>query len=160
MSTQPAPTHRIPTFHDFVPNWLRFGLLMVFIAISQFTNAVYLGNLHEVMGARQFYQEDVLWIWQASFIGMTVAFPLVFRFKFRFTARQLLLGSTLLLLGLEVGCAHLDSVPLLVAVSLLMGFIKMLVAFECLFAVQPIITPTRDMALFFLFFYTLLLGLA
>lgn len=145
-------------FKDWVPDSFRFIILLLFALVFQFTYPAYLSLMGDVVGSEQIYREDLLYAFQASMIGMTVAFPLMFRFKFRFTSQQTLTASTLIVLVTLLISLHTASLPVLIISGFVMGFFKMIGTFECLSSIQLIITPQRDFGVFFTVVYTIVLA--
>lgn len=89
----------MPMFRTFIPRALR-PWIYVLIAISfQITGGVYLGSLNEMIGSRSLMREDLLMCLYANLAGMAIYFPLLFRMKFRFTNKTLLLTSALAIIG-------------------------------------------------------------
>jgi len=153
----PQSKYRIMAFKVWVPDSLRFILLLLFALAFQFSSPTYLSLMGDVVGSEQLYKEDLLFAFQASMLGMTMAFPLLFRFKFRFTSQQTLIGSTLIVLISLLICLHTKSMSVLIIAGFVMGFFKMIGTFECLSSIQLIITPSRDFGVFFSVVYTIVL---
>lgn len=154
----PQGKYRIMAFKDWVPDPLRFILFVCFALVFQFCYPVYLSLMGDVVGSEQLQREDLLYVFQASMMGMTVAFPLLFRFKFRFMSKQVMLASTIIVLITLLISVHTQSLFVLILAGFVMGFFKMIGTFECLSNVQLIITPTRDFGVFFSVVYTIVLA--
>ena len=86
----PHRKYRIMAFKDFVPDKLRFIILLLTAILFQLSGSIYLTNLNEIVGDKALTTEDIKFIHTASFIGMTMVFPLLFRIKFRFVSRTFL----------------------------------------------------------------------
>ena len=86
----------------------------------------------------------------ASLIGMAINFAMMFRIKFRFSTRNQLLVSGMVLIAANVICAYTASVPLLVGTCFVAGWFRMQATFACNSTIQLWLTPVRDMAIFFL----------
>jgi len=153
----PKP-YRIMAFRDFVPDRLRFIILLCFAVIFQFSGGIYLASVSQMVGGKVLLQEDIMMAGYASFIGMTIVFPLLFRFKFRFTSRGILIAVATILILCNVVAMYTDNLLLLVTVCFLAGAFRMIGTFECFSSIQLIITPKRDFTVFFPFIYTLILG--
>ena len=150
--------YRIMAFKDFVPDKLRFIILIMTVLSFQFSSAVYLTNINEIAGVKSLCMEDLKFMLDASLIGMTLAFPLLFRIKFRFTSRQILLGCASMVI---IGCLiniYSTNIMTLIITSLFIGFFKMVGTFECFSSVQLVITPKRDFAVFYPFLYLIVVG--
>ena len=81
---------KIPAFKEWVPMWARVGIFLFCIMVFQCSGGIYLVSVNEMMGATSLMQEDILMAGYASFIGLTMAFPVLFRLKFRFPTRTIL----------------------------------------------------------------------
>lgn len=154
----PQGKYRIMTFRNFVPHQLRFVILLSAAILFQFSNSIYLTNLNEVVSGKALTSEDIRLISSASFIGMTMIFPLLFRIKFRFTSRTILLtASSVIITGNIIGI-YSDNVLILLVSSLVVGMARMIGMFECMSSIQLILTPKRDFTVFFPIVYLIVLG--
>ena len=153
-----AAARRIMACKDFIPLPLRFLIFLLIIIVYQFSGGVYMTAVTQMAGAMAWLTEDIMMAGYASLVGLTVAFPLLFRLMFRFTARSLLLVSTAVLIFGDVICMYSDWVPLVVFVSFVCGVFKMIGTFICWSNIQLNITPTRDFAVFSPFLFTFVLG--
>lgn len=149
--------YRIEAFKDFVPHTLRFIILLITAIIYQFPNTIYMTNLNEVVGTKALTVEDVRFVSISVLVGMMVAFPILFRLKFRFTTRTILLGTSVVIILGNVICMYSSNMLILIAVSLVLGFSRMLGNFECLSNIRMIITPKRDMARYYLVIYSIII---
>ena len=102
--------------------------------------------------------EDVMMAGYASMTGLTMAFPLLFRILFRFPTRELLLFSAGLFIICDYVCMVCDFLPLVVLLSFVSGFFKIVGTFVCWSNIQLKITPKRNFAIFFPFLFTFVLG--
>lgn len=149
---------RVMMFRDFVPDKLRV-FLCLFLALSfQFSGGIYLSSVSQMVGSLALMQEDIMMAGYASFVGMTIIFPILFRLKFRFTTRSILLFIYPALITCNFITMHTDSLPVLVLVCFIAGMLRMWGTFEALSNVQLSITPTRDFAVFFPVVYLIVLG--
>lgn len=151
-------TRKILACKDFVPQKLRFFIFLFIIIVYQFSGGIYMTAVTHMSGAMSWLTEDVMMAGYASLVGLTMIFPLLFRIMFRFTARDLLIVSTIVLIIGDVLCLYSGSVPLVVFVSFICGVFKMLGTFICWSNIQLNITPTRDFAVFFPFLFVFVLG--
>lgn len=156
--TGPNIPTRVMMFRDFVPDKLRV-FLCLFLALSfQFSGGIYLSSVSQMVGSLALMQEDIMMAGYASFVGMTIIFPILFRLKFRFTTRSILLFIYPALITCNFITMHTDSLPGLVLVCFIAGMLRMWGTFEALSNVQLSITPTRDFAVFFPVVYLIVLG--
>lgn len=158
MTAIPQGKYRIAAFKDFVPHRLRFIILLLTAIVIQLSNSIYLTNLNEVVGYKALTTEDVKLISAASFIGMTMIFPLLFRIKFRFMSRNILLTSLAVVITGNIITMNSGNVLLLTVTSFIVGAARMVAMFECLSSIQLIITPKRDFTIFFTVVYLIVLG--
>ena len=83
------PRPQIPYFKEFLPTPVCIGLSLFFAMVFQFNGGVFLPAATQMSSALGCIQEDVTMAAYASFIGMTVIFPILFRLKSRFTTRSI-----------------------------------------------------------------------
>lgn len=143
----------IPDVPDFIPRRLKPCLFIFFVLIIQFSGGVYLAAASDMVGTTALMQEDILMAGYASLIGLAINFAVMFRIKFRFSARTQLLVSAIVLIAANVICAYTTSVPLLVITCFIAGWFRMQATFACNSTIQLWLTPVRDMAIFFCYVY-------
>ena len=139
---------RLPMFRDSVPEWLRFPLMLVLPFIYQCSNPLYMNIAAEVVSDTALRETDVLMCGFACILGITVTFPLLFRLKFRFTTRQILVICSSAIIVLSLLAEHIRLLPLLILVCLLFGIFKVWGTFECMSSMMQIITPNMHLAPF------------
>ncbi len=149
---------RMPMFRDFVPHAVRPWIFLSFAVIFQLTGGVYLASLSQMVGGLSLMREDVLMCFYASLIGLSLPFPLLFRMKFRFVTRNLLLVSAAVVLVCNVAVMYVTSLPLLWFFCFLSGYFKLQGTFECMSNIQLWMTPKRDFTIFFPLLYIVVLG--
>lgn len=153
-----AAAQRINAWNDFVPHWLRFPLFLLIIVVFMFSGGVYMSAVNQMVGTTTWLSEDVMMAGYASMVGLTVAFPVLFRIVFRFRTRDILLFSAILFIACDYISMSCDFVPLVVALSFVSGFFKIVSTFACWNNIQLTITPRRDFAVFFPFLFAFILG--
>lgn len=148
----------MPMFRAFVPRIIR-PWIYVFLAITfQCSGGLYLGTLNQMMGETTWMREDLLMCLYANLAGMAIYFPLLFRMKFRFTNKTLLLGSAVGVLVCNLVAPGISSLPLLWTVCFIEGMCKIQGTFECMSNIQLWISPTRDFTAFFPILHIIILG--
>ena len=147
----------MPMMKDWVPRWIQPWLYVLTALCFQFGGGYYLGALEVIRGTTNFMIEDVMFLLYASLAGMAVYFPMLFRMKFRFTNKQLLCGSAIVLAVCNVLTMYCQSMPVLVVVCFIAGMAKIQGTFECMSNIQLWITPRRDFAVFFPVLHIILL---
>lgn len=153
-----AAARRINVWNDFVPQWMRFPLILLIIVVFMFSGGVYMPAINQMVGTTAWLSEDVLMAGYASMVGLTVAFPVLFRIVFRFRTRDILLCSALVFIVCDYISMTCRFVPLVVAVSFISGFFKIVSTFACWNNIQLTITPRRDFAVFFPVLFAFVLG--
>lgn len=153
-----ASARRIMAWKDFVPQGLRFPLFILIIIVFMFSGGVYMSAVSETSGSLSWITEDIMMAGYASMTGLTIAFPLLFRILFRFPTRELLLFSAGVFIVSDYLCMISDFLPLVVLLSFISGFFKIVATFVCWNNIQLRITPERDFAVFFPFLFTFVLG--
>ncbi|MBQ9638488.1 MAG: hypothetical protein IJV22_02900 [Bacteroidales bacterium] len=139
---------QLPMFKDWVAAWLRFPLLLVLPFIYQCSNPLYMNIAGEVISDTGLRTDDVMMCGFACILGITVTFPLLFRLKFRFTTRQILLISSSSIIALSLLAEHIHLLPLLVVICFLFGIFKVWGTFECMSSMMQIISPNMHLAPF------------
>ena len=149
---------RVPAFKEWVPMWARVVSFLFCILVFQCTGGIYLSSVSEMMGATTLMQEDILMAGYASFIGITMIFPVLFRLKFRLPTRTIL---PIVAVGLIVGniiTMSTDNLMVLAITCFFTGVLRMWGTFECFSSIQLRITPTRNFAVFFPVIYLTVFG--
>ncbi len=141
----------------WVPRRIQPWLYVLTAFCFQFSGGVYLGALDSIRGTTNFMIEDTLFLLYATLAGMAVYFPMLFRMKFRFTNRQLLCCSAIVLGLCNALTMHCQSIPILTVVCFIAGMAKIQGTFECMSNIQLWITPRRDFAVFFPVLHIILL---
>lgn len=148
----------MPMFRDFVPKNYR-PWIYVFLAITfQFSGGLYLGTLSHMMGETTLMREDLLMCLYANLIGMAVYFPMLFRMKFRYTNKSLLIAAAIGALLCNLIAPHITFLPLLWLICFIEGICKIQGTFECLSTIQLWITPQRKFTKFFPMIHIIILG--
>ena len=151
---------KIPAFKDGIPIQIRFCTLLFFAFVFQFSGGIYITSLHEMVGGKALRHEDIMMAFEASFVGMSMIFPVLFRLKFRFASRTIFTFVASGLIICNLICAYTQSVPLLIFTCFVAGAIRMWGTFECFSSLQLSITPTRNFAVFFPVIYSIIFGCA
>ncbi len=139
----------MPMFKNWVPEKLRPWLYVYLAFTFQLSSDVYLGGLNEMIGSTSMMREDILMCLYASMCGLAFGFPILFRTKFRFTNRTLLLFSTLGIVVCNFIGMFVTCLPLLWTICFIAGFLKIQGTFECMSNIQLWMTPRRDFRVFF-----------
>ena len=82
---------RIAYYKENLPTTLCVFFSFFFALAFQFNGGVFLPTALQMSSELGYIKEDVSMAGYASFIGMTIIFPILFRLKFRFTTRSILL---------------------------------------------------------------------
>ena len=158
MAWNPNEKTRLMNFREWVPDWLRVVLYLMFLCVFQFSNGMYFTAFAQMQGSLSLTQNDVSMMGRAVLIGLTMYFPLAFRLKFFFTNRTSLLIAALGQCFCNLVFPYLDSFPLILIVCFLGGFFRLYGTFECFSNLLPKITPTYNYAVFLSFVFWVVLG--
>ena len=139
----------MPMFKDWVPERLRPWLYVYLIFTFQLSGGVYLGSLNEMMGSMSLMREDILMCLYSGLCGLALTFPILFRTKFRFTNRTLLLTATLGIAACDIAAMYVTNLPLLWLICFIAGCLKIQGTFECISNIQLWMAPGRDFRIFF-----------
>jgi len=148
----------MPMIKPFVPKALQPWIYLLFAIIFQLVNGVYLGQSAQMMGDLSLMREDVMMIGYFGIVGVAMPFPFLFRLKFCFTNRQLLLTAVGGMLLVQLIVPHVTWVPLLCLLSYACCFMKLMATFECFSNIQLWMTPKRDFCIFFPLLYCVVIG--
>lgn len=147
---------QIPAFKENIPLPIRVGTFLFFVLVFQFSGSIYLASVSQMVGGTALMKEDILMAGYASFVGMTIVFPILFRLKFRFASRTIFQITACILIICNLICIYTKNVPVLVLTCFVAGAIRMWGTFECFSSIQLRITPTRNFAVFFPVIYTVI----
>lgn len=153
----PLMAFAMPMYHDFVPKWIRPWIYVVLAFCFQFSNGMYLGAMNNVVGEWGIMREDVQMCLYATLIGMALYFPVLFRMKFHFSNKSLLMASALVIIVCNLLATFRLPLPLLWILCVLCGMAKIQGTFECMSNIQLWMTPKRDFAVFFPLLHIVLL---
>lgn len=150
-------TFSMPMYHDFVPQCVRPWIYVVLAFCFQFSNGMYLGAMNNVVGEWGVMREDVQMCLYATLTGMALYFPVLFRMKFRFTNRALLMTAAAVIVACNAVSMLRLPLPVLWAACVVFGMAKIQGTFECMSNIQLWMTPKRDFAVFFPLLHVVLL---
>lgn len=158
MESKQNDPSRLMSFKEWVPDCLRFWIYILFLVGFQFSNGMYFASMGQMAGDLSVTQNDVMMMSHAVLIGLTMYFPLAFRFKLRFTNNVCLLIAATGLLLCNLLVPHVKSVPLLVLICFVAGFLRLFGTFECFSSILPKIAPTYNYAIFLSFVFFVVIG--
>lgn len=147
----------IPTFKDWVPHNVRFGMLIAFAFCFQLVGGVYLGGMNQMMGSRALMQEEIMMAGYSSFIGLTITFPLLFRIKFRFKSRNIIMCAALVLAICNIITMHSNNTFVLCMAGFIAGACRLTGTFECMSTLQGKLAPNHDQTIFFCVLFCIIL---
>lgn len=148
-STNKPMGFSMPMYRDIVPKAIRPWIYVLIALCFQLTGGVYLGSLNNMIGGNAVMREDILMCMYATLCGMAIYFPILFRMKFRFTNKTLLLCSALTIALCNYLSTVVDTLPLLWLVCFISGCAKIQGTFECMSNIQLWISPKREFTVFF-----------
>lgn len=148
----------IPEMTDRVPRRLKPWIFVVWVIIIQFSGGLYLAAATDMVGTKAIMQQDILMAGYAQLIGMSINFAVMFRLKFRYTARTAFMICNTVMIAAAWICAETSSVPLMTGVCFVAGWMRMWATFICNSTIQLWLTPKRDMSVFFCFVYIVVDG--
>lgn len=153
----PPTTFSMPMYARWVPQCIRPWIYVVMAFCFQFSNGMYLGAMNNIIGERGIMREDVLMCLYATLTGMAFYFPLLFRMKFRFSNKLLLMTAASVVLVCNFLTMLPLPLPILWALCVLCGMAKIQGTFECMSSIQLWMTPKRDFGVFFPLLHIVLL---
>ncbi len=148
----------MPMIKDFVPKAVRPFMYLLFVVCFQLVNGVYMGESQQIMGDLSLMREDVMMVNYFGTVGVAMPFPLLFRLKFAFTNRRLLLFAVGGMAVIQLVVPHVTWLPLWCLLSYVCCFMKLMATFEIFSNIQLWMTPKRDFRIFFPLIYIVILG--
>ena len=139
----------MPMYREWVPRRIQPWLYIVTVLCIQFSGGVYLGALEAVRGTTNLMIEDLLMLLYATLAGMAVWFPMLFRMKFRFSNRFLLITSAVVIAVCNFITMRTTNMAILLPLCFIAGIAKIQGTFDCMSYIQLWITPPRDFGVFF-----------
>ena len=127
---------RVPSFNGYIPRRLQPWIYLLFAFIFLMSGGIYGGAMSQVMGEYSLMREDVLMIIMFNVVGVAMPFPFLFKMKFHFTNRQLLLNAALVVAACNFLIMWTDSVPVMCILAYIAGFFKLCGTFECMSTIQ------------------------
>ncbi len=148
----------MPMFRDFVPKKIRPWIYVFFAFCFLLSGGIYSGTIADVMGEYSLKREDVMMVVMCNVIGVAMPFPFLFKMKFAYTNRRLLLNAALGVGLCNILIVHTQSLPMMCLLAYVSGFFKLCGCFECMSTVQLWMTPKREFPIFFPLLYIMVLG--
>ena len=147
----------MPMFRDWVPKCIQPWIYVLCVFGFQFSGGMYLGALEDIQGSTNFMIEDLMMLLYANLAGMAIYFPMLFRMKFRFSNKLLLMTAASVVLVCNFLTMLPLPLPILWALCVLCGMAKIQGTFECMSSIQLWMTPKRDFGVFFRLLHIVLL---
>lgn len=144
-------------YRAFVPRWIRPWLYVALAFCFQFSGGMYMGAMNNVVGEWGVMREDVQMCLYSTLIGMALYFPVLFRMKFHFSNKTLLMASAAVIVVCNVIATFKPPMLVLWLVCVVCGMAKIQGTFECMSNIQLWMTPKRDFGVFFPLLHIILL---
>ena len=148
---------RIPYFKEYLPTSVCFVMSMFFAMVFQFCGGVFLPTSVQMSSALGCITENIMMAGYASFLGMTRIFPILFRLKFRFTTRQILMTVCPILICCNLIAMNTTNIILLIVTCFVSGFFRMWGTFECFSNTRLSVTPSGNFSVFYPVIYIIVL---
>lgn len=149
---------RLQNFKEWVPDWLRIVLYLVFLVAFQFSNGFYFTTMAQLVGERNLTMSDTHMFGQTVLTGLCFYFPLAFRLKFRFTNMQSLIMTATGQMIVNLLFPHVHGYAAMLLLCYVGGFLRLYGTFECFSNLLPKITPTYNYAVFLSFVFFIVIG--
>ncbi len=141
-------------YHDWVPKPVQLLLIVLLMTVVMPLGGVYTGNISCMTGGTGVFSEYYIFANYATTIGMGAAMPIVLRLKMRFKIRNKV-TLVLVLLGILNYINATTSEPtVIIGSSLILGFLKMIVAIELFL---PLMAMIGNRGMFYGVFYSFIL---
>ena len=148
---------RIPYFKEYLPTSVCFVMSMFFAMVFQFCGGVFLPTSVQMSSALGCIKENIMMAGYASIIGMTLIFPILFRLKFRFTTRQILMTVCPILICCNLIAMNTTNIILLIVTCFVSGFFRMWGTFECFSNTRLSVTPSGNFSVLYPVIYIIVL---
>ena len=139
----------IPAMREFVPRKIQPWIYILMACTFQLSSGLYMGGMSTMVGEHSLLREDLTMCLYCNLAGMALYFPLLFRMKFRFTNKTLLMGAALGVIVCDIATMYVEFLPLLWLICFIEGCCKIQGTFECMSTIQLWMTPKRDFTIFF-----------
>ena len=163
----------MPMFNAWVPERIRPWIYLLLAFSFQLSGGVYFAGIQHMVGATSLMREDLQMVAMCGVVGVNMPFPFLFRYKLRFTNKQLLINAALVIAACNLLClwlldstAHHSSLiqdlrlPLLCLVSFVAGYFKLCGTFECFSNIRLWLSPKQDFGVFLPSMYIIILAAA
>ncbi|MBL7681794.1 MAG: hypothetical protein JNK00_00420 [Flavipsychrobacter sp.] len=147
-------------FADWVPKIVQLLLILVFIILLFPMSSIYVGNLSYMVGETGQMAEYFMWANFAGTVGMGAAMPVAFRVKLAFKIKDKVIFILLLVALFNFIIATTENPIVIVLVSILMNFFKMMALIEFMLPVMMILNPDGNRGKFYAMFYPFILGIS
>lgn len=141
-------------FSDWVPKPVQLLMIVLLLIVVMPIGGVYTGNISFMVSGTGAMQEYFLWANYATTIGMGASMPVVLRLKLRFKVRDKVVILLVLLGLLSYVNATTQNPMVMVIVSLIIGFLKMIITIELFL---PLMVMLGNRGVFYGVFYTFVL---
>ena len=140
-------------FRSWVPKLVQLLLIIIFISVIVPVNGIYIGNVSAMVGSTGMPSEYFVWASYGSTIGMGAAMPIILRMKFRYKIRDKVTLIFILIAILSYLNGTTDRPLLIVANSVIIGYLKMIVMLEFIIPIMFMISPEGNRGKFYSVFY-------
>lgn len=147
-----------PHVRPIVPERCKPWIYLFIACCFQLSGGRYAGALDALIGAHGNMREDIMMCVFANLSGMALWFPMLFRMKFRFANKSLLIGASLTVIVTNLLTMYVTTLPLLWLCCFVEGIAKIQGTFECMSNIQLWLTPKRDMKVFFPYLHIVILN--
>ncbi len=130
-------------FANWVPKIVQLLLILFFIILLFPMSSIYVGNLSYMVGETGQMAEYFMWANFAGTVGMGAAMPVAFRVKLAFKIRDKVIFILLLVALFNFIIATTGNPIIIVLISILMNFFKMLALIEFMLPVMMILIESR-----------------
>ena len=140
-------------FRAWVPKLVQLLLIIIFISVIVPINGVYVGNVSYMVGGTGMPSEYYVWANYGTTIGMGAAMPIILRMKWRYKIRDKVTVIFILIAILSYLNGTTDRPLLIVANSVIIGYLKMIVMLEFIIPIMFMISPEGNRGKFYSVFY-------
>lgn len=135
-------------FYSRIPRPIGVIVLLVMFIPPTFSGGAWISNINEMAGESGLWTEDIQLASFFTSIGMCLFPPFMIRFLQSRKVKQTFLWCFAALIVLNLGCAVTESLPVLLGLCLLTGFVRIIVMLNCTFTIAPYLTGMNTLDMF------------
>ncbi len=144
-------------FANWVPKPVMLLLIVAMLLPIAVIGGIYTSNITDIAGGLGTYTEYISVANNATTIGMALGISIMMRIKMRFRTKEIMVGGTIILALLSLMNGTTQNPQVLIAGSLLIGFVKIFPMIEMMLPVLFMLSPKGERGRFYSLFYPMII---